>query len=289
MLKYRVMSGIVLSAAVLAMVTIMPAIGVVLILLCFSVLAQLEFYTLARQGGITVYRFLGIFCGMLLVLGTVVSLVASKGDASMLEWEHAAMVICIIAVFIRQFPAKHNEKPLETIACTLLGILYVPYLLSYMTRLLFRFDDVHLFEPTPMTGKLCFIYLIVVTKSADIGAYFIGKRFGKSKLFPRLSPAKTWEGLCGGIGTALLASFLLWVICKGSLGDLHFSAGDSLALGGMLAIAGVVGDLFESLIKRFSNVKDSSNVIPGMGGLLDVLDSLLFAAPVLYLYFLIFV
>jgi phosphatidate cytidylyltransferase len=288
MLKYRVVSSFVLSAAVLAMVTILPTIGAILVLLCFAVFAQREFYILARKCGIAVYGLLGIICGVVIVLVTCVGPLTCNRDVYDMEWTDAVMVACVIAVFIRQFPAKHNAKPLETIGCTLLGILYVPYLISYIARLLFRFDDAGLFDPIPLTGKLCFIYLIVVTKSADTGAYFIGRHFGRSKLFPRISPAKTWEGLCGGIGTALVASLLFWVISDGSLGNVRFSAGDSLALGGILTIAGAVGDLFESLIKRSSNAKDSSNIIPGMGGLLDVLDSLLFAAPVLYLYVLIF-
>ena len=143
-------------------------------------------------------------------------------------------------------------------------------------------------ERISVTGQLLVFYLVAVVKCADIGAFFAGSRFGKHKLFPRISPRKTWEGLAGGVlFSVLVGNVILW-LTGGTLGDIPVSGIHRLVLPFLLAVVGVIGDMFESLIKRSTGQKDSSDAIPGMGGLLDVLDSLLFGAPVLYAYLHIF-
>ncbi len=125
-------------------------------------------------------------------------------------------------------------------------------------------------------------YLILVTKSADIGAYLGGRLWGKRALAPRLSPKKTIEGALIGWGTSLIVSVgVVWVarhFCGGAC-----SLWSALALGGVLGVVGQVGDLAESLFKREAGVKDS-NRLPGFGGILDMLDSLLFTTPAFYLF-----
>jgi phosphatidate cytidylyltransferase len=183
---------------------------------------------------------------------------------------------------VRQFPQKNNERPLETIGCTLLGIWYVPYLLNFVTRLLFALDRG---EPAvSATGRTMVLFLVVTVKMSDVGAFAFGHLLGRHKLFPRISPAKTWEGLIGGVGVAVVASFLFCRAAGWNLGRVAVGPWDALALGVLLSLVGGVGDLFESLLKRASDTKDSSSIIPGMGGILDILDSLLFGAPVLYTY-----
>jgi phosphatidate cytidylyltransferase len=127
-------------------------------------------------------------------------------------------------------------------------------------------------------------YLVIVVKSTDTGAYFTGRLLGKHKLFPKISPGKTWEGFVGGLLTAILASCLFSLYTGFSLGEVDFPLRNAAVLGLVLALAGVIGDMMESLIKRATGTKDSGSVILGMGGILDVLDSLLVGAPVLYLY-----
>ena len=177
---------------------------------------------------------------------------------------------------------------IETVACTLLGVLYVPFLLNFFVRLCFTWREGGLSDPVGLTGGLLGIYLVAVVKFTDIGAFFTGRRFGKHKMFPRISPAKTWEGFAGGVAAAVLVSVGFFMATRGAFGTIPFRLHDALILGVLLALVGVVGDLFESMLKRASGIKDSGDSIPGMGGLLDVLDSLLFSVPLMYGYVILF-
>ena len=138
------------------------------------------------------------------------------------------------------------------------------------------------------TGRMMILYLVAVVKMSDVGAFFTGRSLGRHKLFPRLSPKKTIEGLAGGIVSSVVVSLLFFWLTGGALGSIQFGLIDAIALGIILPIVGVFGDLFESLLKRAAGMKDSGTLIPGMGGVLDVLDSLLFGAPVLYAYVVLF-
>ncbi|MCM8782799.1 MAG: phosphatidate cytidylyltransferase, partial [Candidatus Omnitrophica bacterium] len=121
------------------------------------------------------------------------------------------------------------------------------------------------------------LFLILVTKAADIGAYFIGSRFGKTPLIPKISPQKSTEGMYAGLLFSMIAAIL-------GKAFLDYSYLHLALLGMSLGILAQLGDLSESLMKRDSNVKDSGNILPGMGGVLDLMDSFLFTAPVFYFY-----
>ena len=284
MLKHRIFSGCLIGGALVLAVSYLSPLGMWLVLVVVASQAQLEFYAMMNAGGIPVFRVLGTVCGVLLISVTFFGL-CRLIDAGH-EWESFVMLASLIAVFIRQLPQKHNPKPLETIGCTLLGIWYVSYLLNFFVRLAFSWDGggYGSGEGVVATGRLMVLYLVVVVKMADIGAYCVGRICGRHKLFPRISPGKTWEGFLGGTAFAVGASLLFAAAGGGRIGSIGFSVGHAVVLGCLLACAGTVGDLFESLLKRASGIKDSSSAIPGMGGILDVLDSLLFSAPVLYVY-----
>jgi phosphatidate cytidylyltransferase len=131
-------------------------------------------------------------------------------------------------------------------------------------------------------GKWWFAFLLVVTKITDVGAYFAGNLWGKHRLAPTISPKKTVEGAIFGLACSLAASYLFYLVGK-QLGSFHLTTSEWVFLGIGLGVVGQFGDLSESLLKRDANKKDS-NVLPGLGGVLDLVDSLLFNGAIIYTY-----
>ena len=289
MLKHRIVSGLLFAGMVIVLANYVPPVGAWLVLVFLSSVGQLEFYGMMDKAGIPVFRVWGTLCGAALISATFCTIGPEPIDlANGYKWENIVLLASLLIVFIRQFPQKHNDKPIATIACTLLGIWYVPFLMNYFTRIVFGWNAANDVLLVGTTGRMLVVYLVLVVKLTDVGAFFVGRKFGKHKLFPRLSPKKTWEGLIGGVVTAVSASVAFVLYTDGILGDIRMTVFDAVFLGLLLSIVGVVGDLFESLMKRSAGVKDSGNMVPGMGGVLDVLDSLLFGAPVLYVYARVF-
>ncbi len=180
------------------------------------------------------------------------------------------MMFLGVAAFVINF--RTIEGALHSVACFILPICYILLPLTLLLKLMYSDFGV--------SGSLLVGYVIAVTKIGDIAAYFIGKGFGKYPLAPDLSPKKTWEGAFSAVGASVLLSAVFTFI----MGDL-LSILEAIFLGAIIGIVGIVGDLSESLLKRDAKIKDS-NTLPGVGGVLDVLDSLLFTFPVVYVYFL---
>lgn len=157
-----------------------------------------------------------------------------------------------------------GERPLSNLGTTFFGLMYLTIPLGLLIILNFNYGQAYLF------------YLLLITKLTDTGAYFVGKKFGKTKLAPYISPNKSWEGLVGGVLLGVLGSYLM-------KNFVHFSTAESIAVGLVLAIFATFGDLTESLLKRDLGVKDS-NQLPGLGGFLDLVDSLVFTTPLMYFY-----
>ena len=126
------------------------------------------------------------------------------------------------------------------------------------------------------SGRQLLLFVVIAVVAADVGAYFAGRRFGKTKLAPGVSPGKSWEGVLGGLLAVLLASLLFDYWQPGLIGSTFALLGVAIAV----AMASVLGDLFESLVKRTRGVKDSGSILPGHGGVLDRIDGLLAALPV---------
>jgi phosphatidate cytidylyltransferase len=166
------------------------------------------------------------------------------------------------------------------VATTVFGIVYVAYLGSHLVLL----RELPWLIDRPYDVGARFVFLaFAMTWSSDTGAYLVGKTLGRHQLMPRISRSKTWEGAFGGV---LFAAVAGWV-CSETFADfLHPAWG--VLLGAMCSMIGLLGDLFESMLKRDAEIKDTSQIIPGHGGVLDRFDSLLFTVPLIY-YFLKFV
>ena len=196
-----------------------------------------------------------------------------------LGWPLAATACAILLAFLAEVLRYHEPgKALVNVALAVFAICYVGLLASFLVLL----RTVNSTEP--LWGMVALLSTISIVKMSDTGAYTFGRLFGKHKLAPRLSPGKTIEGLIGGLVTAVVTA-LIWPLVLIPM-MLPQAAAPSLIgwflCGLMIAIAGVVGDLAESLLKRDMRCKDSGRWIPGLGGFLDILDSLLFAAPVAF-------
>ena len=184
----------------------------------------------------------------------------------------ALFVIAVLTSQTFRFQ-KDFTKLLAGAGVTLLGVFYLAFLGGFLIATRVGFENV-----TGLSTKLLLFFFIVIFAS-DAGAYFVGKAIGKHKLVPKISPGKTWEGLFGGIAGAVGAA----AICSTTFfSDLPYKF--SLPLAAVMAVVGVCGDLTESAIKRGAGAKDAATILPGHGGLLDRLDSLLFNAPILYYF-----
>lgn len=246
-----------------------------------ALLAQWEFYTLQEAKGLKVFKKAGVFGGLIFFVIDYFRLVKPGVFGHLNKVEAFAIVLVILFVLGRMVFEKNRKTPVATISLTLFGFLYIPYLFNYVAKTIF------LGENGSMQGILFAAFLIAVTKCTDMGAYLVGIRFGKHKMSPNISPKKTWEGFAAGLLSGLGIAVLMAAIFTQSLGALQWV--HAILLGLFIPLISVVGDLGESIIKRDADIKDSGGVIPGIGGCLDLIDSLLYTAPLFYFYLIFFV
>lgn len=245
-----------------------------------AVVGLWEFYSLVARCGLPCYPKWGIAAGAALIILTYLHFARLLGitgtPARVNDFEVTLLILFVLGLCLRQFFSRDNSKAIPVIATTLLGLMYVPWLLNFIQKInFFSF-------PTAGSGTFYVLYFIVVTKFSDIGAYCVGSLIGRHKMIPRISPGKTWEGFAGAIVVSTAASL---VFAQFAAGMLHgMTPVHAIVLGVLLSLAAVVGDLIESIFKREAGVKDSGGFFPGIGGILDLLDSLLFNAPLMYLY-----
>ena len=278
-IKNRLVSGISIAVALFAAFFFLPDAFLPLVLAAIAALLSLEFYQILTAAGIPNFNRWGTIASVL------ISLAAWYLPP---ELRNAVLLVCVVAILLRQFPQKNNPRPIETIAGTLLGIFYVGFLWSFMTALVSElfWDNIAFLRPftVNLPARYLLLYAVFAAKFTDIGAYLVGCLFGRHKLFPRISPNKSWEGVFGGLFLGTLSCTLLAHFLPIPFENAGFSSLPRIIAASLLiCIAGIVGDLVESLFKRAAAVKDSAGFIPGMGGTLDLLDSILFTAPATYL------
>jgi phosphatidate cytidylyltransferase len=250
---------------------------IVMVLLAVTGLA--EFYGMAAKRDLVCFSGWGIFGGALLMIGTFFQATGHIGTqgspARVNDFETGFLILFVLGLCLRQFFSRSNTAGIAAISTTLFGLMYVPWLLNFLQKINF-------FPGLENNGKFYVLYFILVTKFSDTGAYSVGSLIGKHKMIPRISPGKTWEGFGGAIVVSTLASVLFAHFFRDKLFGMNWI--HAVILGVILSVCAVVGDLIESLFKREAGVKDSGSFFPGIGGILDLLDSLLFNAPIMYLY-----
>ena len=284
----RVVSGVVLLALVLAAIWVQGPLLMFVVALAAGVAAH-EFYEIVRRAGYAPWYPAGIALSLLLAMRGYLGArdplagVPYAGPGTGVEVTVLAMVL--VLVLVRQgaawmrAPVAGGRSALAPVATTssnsvapgwanlgltLGGAIYTGGLLGYAPMLAALHDG-----PVSAQGTFWLLTVITGTAACDTGAYFAGSLLGRRKLIPHISPAKTWEGLAGGALGAVIAAVAL-------SGLLKLSLMAAIVLGLVICAAAVAGDLSESLLKRAARVKDSGNLIPGHGGILDRIDSILF-------------
>jgi len=256
MLFKRILTSILLIGMIALVVSSQLLVGLVVTL--FIIGGLYEFFTMLEKKGIIIYKYFGIAIGTIIPLSIMFRFELTRG------WELFFAVLGLLSLILMQFRRHQNSGVIVGISTTLFGILYVSWFFSFLIRIR------HLEQ-----GLGLLVTVLLITKLGDIGAYVVGSRLGKTPLMPRISPHKSVEGAAGGLLFSILGALIGKTLVSIPYPQL-------VLLGIFIGVLGEVGDLSESLMKRDCGVKDSGNSFPGIGGFQDLMDSLLFTAPVFY-------
>ena len=266
---YGLLAGGALSVALVG--------GLIMLL---NIVGLLEFYGMVGANGLPRFKWLGRAGGVALVSVLFLHLSGlAKAPVSAAELELGILAILLLVLLGRRVFAHPAPPAFAMVGHTMLGVLCVSWLLGFMLKIFFYAAP----QGAEFEGGYCLLFFILATKCSDIGAYSLGSLIGRHKMIPKVSPTKTWEGFAGAILLSTAAAMVMahyWGAAR--LGGMTLA--HAAALGLVLAVGGVLGDLVESVFKRDSGVKDSGAFFPGIGGILDLLDSLLFNAPLMFLY-----
>ncbi|MDR1233315.1 MAG: phosphatidate cytidylyltransferase [Puniceicoccales bacterium] len=276
----RTISSILILALISLTIYFFGAVGCVGLVSLAGLLTQWEFYKLLRKIGQRPLIFTGIFCGALLMLGSF------YGDGQTPAMPSCAELLYLsITIVVAQALFSHSlEVSKSCIVSTIVGII-VPFMCCFPIAL-YHEMSLHGLSSDHYIGTL--FWMILVTKGCDIGGMFVGKHFGKRKLAINFSPKKTVEGLWGGVLFSNCIGIVLLFFCRQWLPS-GLGIGQAIILSTLLAIFSLVGDLVESVVKRLADEKDSGVILPGIGGIFDLTDSLLFSIPLGVLYLKYFI
>ena len=278
MLKQRVITAVCLLPVLVAAVWFdQPLPWLTILVAIWGALAALEFYRAVKATQAAPLTGFGLVWTLLFIISPHYS------------WSYINPLLLTSAVVLPPIwllARRRKEGAFLGWAWTVAGILYIGWLLSHFVAL--RGID----EPTPDAGRNWVFFALFTTFASDSAAYFIGRALGRHRLAPSISPKKSWEGAIGGVIGAIVIGLLFTAPKLFTLNNLlyiqEFACWQSIPLAIAVSIFGQIGDLFESLFKRNTGIKDSGNTIPGHGGFLDRMDSVIFAGVVVYYYVILF-
>ncbi|MEN8119910.1 MAG: phosphatidate cytidylyltransferase [Bacteroidota bacterium] len=264
----RVLTAIVFSVLLIGG-TLWHPISFFVIFLTVVVLGLLEFYKLVKVAHIEPQFILGILLGIVIYTGNF--LFAN----SLVDFKIFLIIIPILTAIMIIELYREKENPFSNIAFTIFGASYISIPFAILSWFVFNQAFPKPYYPMILIG---FFFLIWAN---DSGAYIVGSLIGRNKLFERISPKKTWEGFIGGGAFSLLAAWIISFFVK------EISLIDWFIVALITFVFGTFGDLIESLLKRMVKVKDSGHILPGHGGILDRFDSIIVAAPMVFIYLMI--
>ncbi|MFH1645228.1 MAG: phosphatidate cytidylyltransferase [Candidatus Omnitrophota bacterium] len=270
MLIQRIISTLLWVVILWLVIFVFPVWVFMLAITFLIAIALKEFYNMAKEKGFSSHAYMGIVAGCILPWISCISTTRIFSDM-----EFLLLLVVSLVVFILQIFKRKTENALLSIATTIFGIFYIAWLASFIVKIRFLQLD-------GADGRFLVLYLLIVTKSSDVGAYLVGTFFGKHPMIPHVSPKKSVEGTIAGFIVSFSAAIIFGAM-------LPFMGIIKLALLGIiLGLLSQLGDWSESVLKRDCKIKDSGKVFPGFGGILDIVDSLLFAIPVFYFYIVFF-
>jgi phosphatidate cytidylyltransferase len=220
-----------------------------------------EFFYMIEKKGVRLFKPIGLIVGVLIPITIYFRMPIKEG------WQFMFVVMGLFMLFMLELRKGKAHQPVFSISATIFAIVYIAWCLSFIVRI----------RQLP-EGAMLTAFCLIVTKSSDMGAFLWGRKLGKTPLLANISPKKSLEGAVGGFFSSIFVGVLFSMLIT----TLNFWEKFFLII--ILAIIAQLGDLFESLIKRDCQVKDSGKIFPGMGGVLDVIDSVIFTAPTFYLY-----
>jgi phosphatidate cytidylyltransferase len=268
----RILSTVLLWFGVFAVLWFFRTPGVVVVLAAMSALTLREFYRLQAGAGHSPFSKLGMAFGSLITAAPFLE--ARFGWPSHILLPGAVLVFCV-----RILTEREPQQRVDALAASVFGLVYVALLLSYLTRIATPLPG----DPISANGRLLLcVWVVGVAKFCDTGALLSGMAFGRNPMAPATSPKKTWEGAIGGVAISAGVGALIAWLSRPALGD-FLPPGRAAVLAVPIAIVAIISDLIESMIKRQAALKDSGNAIPGIGGVFDLTDSLLLAAPLGYM------
>lgn len=235
-----------------------------LFILLIGTFSFYEFAVMVKNKGADINKFLGI---------SAVALLIADAYLQIIDFQLLVLSEVIIIFLIELF--RNKGSAVQNIGSTLVGLFYIGLFSS--TIILIR--EIYSGSLHYNDGGLLIISIFITLWVTDSAAYFLGSAFGKHKLFPRVSPNKSWEGAIAGFAFAIITMIVLQAFLLAFL-----NLTDTVVLGIIVGLFGQIGDLIESLIKRDAGVKDSSGIIPGHGGIFDRFDSLIFSSPFVFIY-----
>jgi phosphatidate cytidylyltransferase len=232
-----------------------------------------EYFVLLEKGKYNSQSLIGIICGMIFFVAIYFN-TTKLGPAAENQGTAFFLSLLLVPMFLREIIFGQTQRAIERISTTFFGSFFIPWAIGHML----------LIRSIRPAGMPVVYYLFIMIWSIDTGAYAVGVKLGKHKLSQNISPKKTMEGAVGGIIVGIIVS----VLCRYIFLKTYITVLESLFLGVLIALVSQFSDLAESLLKRDVGLKDTSNLLPGHGGMLDRFDSFLFTAPVLYYYLTIF-
>ena len=275
----RTLSTLFLWSLIGGVVYSLKEVGAMWILNLCATLTLFEIYTILGRLGYAANRVSGLVTG-----GCMIPI--------SFYFEGAGIDVLAIGALLSSsacvlFPQAQRGMYIKRLMPTFFGLLFVTFLLHYFVRII-QFAGTPSDDGTLGFGLFFCLWVVIVAKFSDIGALLVGKAIGRTKMAPSISPGKTVEGLVGGFGaSAGIGALIPWLVINqfpeiASFGNWVFTPSQGAIWGSLIALSAVIGDLIASVLKRLAGMKDSGGTIPGIGGLLDLTDSLILAAPTGY-------